>query len=91
MKERYAAQGLVIVAINLDKKQDAADALLRMFPAAFAVAFDPSGKTAEAFNVEAMPSSFIVNREGQIVYSHQGFEAAKANTVEEKIKEVLSK
>lgn len=90
ISDRYAAQGLVIVAINLDKKQSAADAFLRAFPATFAVAFDPSGKTAESFNVQAMPSTFIVNRDGQIVYTHQGFDAAKASAVEEKLKEALS-
>jgi thiol-disulfide isomerase/thioredoxin len=91
MLDRYSAQGLVIVAINLDKKREAADTFLAEFPAPFVVAFDPAGKTAEAFHVEAMPSSFLVSRIGTIVYSHAGFEQAKARTVEDQIKEALSK
>ena len=91
MLDRYSTQGLVIVAINLDKKREAADAFLQTFPAPFVVAFDPAGKTAEAFHVEAMPSSFIVSRTGGIVYLHAGFEQAKARTVEDQIKEALSK
>jgi cytochrome c biogenesis protein CcmG, thiol:disulfide interchange protein DsbE len=91
MIERYSAQGLVIVAINLDKKREAADEFLQTFHPPFIVAFDPAGKTAEAFHVDAMPSSFIVSRTGTIVYSHQGFERAKANTVEDQIKEALSR
>jgi cytochrome c biogenesis protein CcmG, thiol:disulfide interchange protein DsbE len=91
MLNRYSAQGLVIVAINLDKNHDAADTFLERFPARFVVAFDPAAKTAEAFHVEAMPSSFIVSRMGRIVYSHAGFEQAKAQTVEDRIKEELSK
>jgi cytochrome c biogenesis protein CcmG, thiol:disulfide interchange protein DsbE len=91
MVDRYSEQGLVIVAINLDKKREAADTFLENFPAHFVVAFDPAGKTAEAFHVGAMPSSFIVSRTGRIVYSHAGFEQAKARTVEDQIKEVLSK
>jgi thiol-disulfide isomerase/thioredoxin len=91
MLNRYSAQGLVIVAINLDKNREAADLFLGRFPAPFAVVFDPAGKTAEAFQVEAMPSSFIVSRTGVILNSHAGFEQAKAGTVEDQIKEALSK
>jgi Peroxiredoxin len=91
MLDRYSAQGLVIVAINLDKKRETAETFLEAFPAPFVVAFDPAGRTAETFHVEAMPSSFIVSRDGRIVYSHSGFQQAKASIVEDRIKEALSK
>jgi cytochrome c biogenesis protein CcmG, thiol:disulfide interchange protein DsbE len=91
MRERYAAQGLEIVAINLDKKRDAADAFLGLFQVAFTVAFDPAGQTAEAFHVEGMPSSFIVSRTGEIVASHIGFQQTSAEKVEAEIKEALSR
>jgi cytochrome c biogenesis protein CcmG/thiol:disulfide interchange protein DsbE len=92
LRERYAAQGLEIVAINLDKKREAAAAFLETFPAtSFSVLFDPAGKTAEAFHVEGMPSSFIVSRTGTILYSHIGFAQAKAQEVEDQIKEALSR
>jgi cytochrome c biogenesis protein CcmG/thiol:disulfide interchange protein DsbE len=90
MSERYAAQGLVVVSVNLDKKRDAVDEFLQRFPATFVVALDPAGKTAEAFHVAVMPSSFIVSRTGKIVYTHAGFDLAKARTIEDQIKEALS-
>jgi thiol-disulfide isomerase/thioredoxin len=90
LSDRYAAQGLVVVSVNLDKKRDAVDEFLQRFPATFAVALDPAGKTAEAFHVAAMPSSFIVSRTGRIVYSHAGFQPAKAQIIEDQIKEALS-
>jgi thiol-disulfide isomerase/thioredoxin len=91
MSDRYSADGLVIVSINLDKNREAADAFLQQFPAPFTVAFDSAGKTAVAFHVEAMPSSFIVSRTGNIVYSHAGFQPKEADRVETQIKEALSK
>ena len=90
MHERYSAQGLVIVAVNLDRNREAAQAFLEELHPPFAVAFDPNGKTAEAFRVEAMPSTFIVNRSGTIVRVHEGFEQAKARAFEDQIKEALS-
>jgi cytochrome c biogenesis protein CcmG/thiol:disulfide interchange protein DsbE len=87
LHHRFAAEGLAIVAINLDKDREAADAFLERYPAPFTVAFDPAGHTAEAFRVSAMPSSFIIDRRGAIVYSHAGFDPRKTGTVESLIQE----
>src|SRR5215471_6297032 len=80
--ETYSQKGLVIVAVNLDKKREPANDFLAEFSPPFIVAFDPAGKTAEAFHVPAMPTSFIVNRDGTIVYSHAGFNSKKTGEME---------
>lgn len=90
MGEKYSKDGLVIVAVNVDKNRDAAESFLLMNPAEFTVAFDPAGNSAEAFHVNAMPSSFIVDRNGEIVYAHEGFQMSKANDIEAKVREALS-
>jgi thiol-disulfide isomerase/thioredoxin len=90
MLDRYGKDGLVILAINLDKTRDAANAFLDVNYAPFMVAFDPAGKTAEAFGVSAMPSSFIVGRSGEIVASHEGFKASNADEVESRIRKALA-
>ncbi len=89
MLEKYGSQGLVIVAINVDKDRDKAKEFLEEHPAPFVVAFDPEGETAEAFNVQAMPSSFLIGPDGTIVYTHQGFRPDKAEAVERQIREAL--
>ena len=43
----------------------------------FTVAFDPAGRTAEAFQVPAMPSSFVLGRGGEILHAQAGFDPAK--------------
>lgn len=88
---RYSEQGLVIVAINVDKKRQPAYDFLVDFSPPFTVAFDPLGKTAEAFHVEGMPSSFVIGRDGVILYSHIGFDQKKTGMMEELIQEGLSK
>ncbi len=84
---RYAASGFRIVAIDLDKSRDQADDFLARFPATFTVAFDSAGKTAEAFRVSAMPSSFLIGRDGTILYSHAGFDPRRTGDVERLIQE----
>ena len=91
MHEQYAAKGLVIVAINLDKKRDKADEFLATHPAPFTVAFDPEGKTAEAYRVAGMPSSYLIDASGKIVLVHAGFDPKDAAALEARIKEECSK
>jgi thiol-disulfide isomerase/thioredoxin len=91
MRERYGSKGLVIVAINLDKSRDAAEAFLEKYPAPFVVAFDPAGKTAEAFHVAAMPTSFVVGPDGAILASHAGFDPKKTGAFETLIQEACAR
>jgi cytochrome c biogenesis protein CcmG/thiol:disulfide interchange protein DsbE len=91
MSERYGKDGLVVVAINLDKDRDAAQAFLRELSPPFTVAFDPAGKSAEAFGVKVMPSSFLVSRTGRLVASHAGFVLRDADAFEQQIKEEVGK
>ena len=88
---RYSSKGLAIVAINLDKKKELADVFLQDFDVPFIIAFDPSGKTAETFSVQAMPSTYLVSPNGAVLYSHPGFDPKKTGEIENLIKEACSK
>jgi cytochrome c biogenesis protein CcmG/thiol:disulfide interchange protein DsbE len=91
LHDRYGTQGLTIVAVDLDKDRDAADAFLAQYPAPFIVAFDPAGKTAEAFKVSAMPSSYLLSPTGEILHAHAGYDPRKSGTIESLIKETCSR
>jgi cytochrome c biogenesis protein CcmG/thiol:disulfide interchange protein DsbE len=91
MYDRYASKGLVIVAISLDKDRGAAESFIEKHPAPFTVAFDPSGKTAKAFKVWGMPTSYIVGKTGAIVSTHPGFDPKHAADIESEIAALLPK
>lgn len=73
MQQKYSAQGLVIVSVNVDEKRADADGFLKANPASFPVIFDPEGKLAEQYQLIGMPSSFIIGRDGKVLKAHQGF------------------
>jgi len=89
LQKRYAAKGLRIVAVNVDKDRHAADAFLEQFPAPFTVAFDPAGVSAAAFQVRGMPSTFLIDGAGHIVYAHVGFDAKRAAALEAAIRQAV--
>lgn len=82
LHDRYASRGLVIVAIDLDKDREAADRFLARHPSRFVVAYDPAGKTAEAFDVTAMPSSYLIGPDGVLLHAMAGFDAERGAETE---------
>ena len=87
--KKYGDKGLAIVAVNLDKDRDLASNFLAEVPAAFTVAFDPLGKTAESYKVKAMPTTFLVSPDGKLLLTHAGFDAKHASEFEARIAEAL--
>ena len=66
-------KGLAVIAVNVDEQQKNAYTFLEKYPHTMTIAFDPKGAVAEAFKLEAMPSTMIVDRSGHIRFSHQGY------------------
>lgn len=89
IQNRYKDQGLAVVAVNLDKSKDKAQEFLKQFHSSFTIAFDPEGKTAERYKVMGMPSSYLIDRNGQLHMSHIGFRESDTDKLETKIRELL--
>jgi cytochrome c biogenesis protein CcmG/thiol:disulfide interchange protein DsbE len=85
MLERYGDQGLQIIGVNVDKERSLAAEFLAETPADFELRYDPAGALAERFDVQAMPSSFLLDPEGKVIATHFGFRFADADEYEASI------
>lgn len=82
LQAKYGERGLHVLAINVDGKQADADKFLAQVPAKFQVAFDSAGQTPKQFAVKAMPTSYLVDGEGRVVYVHAGFRESDQKAIE---------
>jgi len=73
LHEEFHDSGLDVVAINVDEDAKSARAFLAGKSPSMNVFFDPQGRSPEAFKVEGMPSSFLIDRDGNIRFRHMGF------------------
>ncbi len=89
MQKKYADKGLEIIAINLDEDIEKARQFLKMIPAAFTIAYDPEGKASRAYKVSVVPTFYLLNRQGNIVYKHTGFRHSENEKIEIKIQQLL--
>jgi thiol-disulfide isomerase/thioredoxin len=91
MQRKHGGAGLQIIGVNLDKDRALADAFLAEIPAEFSLRFDPAGALAKQFGVQAMPSSFLIDGDGNVLASHFGFKTAEAADYERAIEVALAK
>jgi cytochrome c biogenesis protein CcmG/thiol:disulfide interchange protein DsbE len=71
--QSYRARGLEVLAVNLDERRKDADTFLADHPHVMPVLFDPKGDSALAFAVRGMPSSVVIDRGGNIRFTHMGY------------------
>ena len=90
MKNTYEAQGLTILAINVDHDRGDADRFLRIFHPDFEIRFDPQGSWPEQFNVSGMPTSVIIDRHGVVRFTHVGFWPAQGDVSAQQIRQLLA-
>lgn len=86
LKTRYSDQGLVVVAISLDENPEDARAFLKKASASFFVGHNKQGDIATMYNVQAMPSSYLIDRDGNIQQVHRGFKTSD----KEKLKNLIA-
>jgi cytochrome c biogenesis protein CcmG/thiol:disulfide interchange protein DsbE len=89
LQTKYGDQGLMVIAVNLDKENELAVEFLKTTPALFRIEYDPKGSFATKLNVSAMPSSFLLNRAGHVVKQHAGFREAQEAPRELEIEQLL--
>ena len=90
LQKRYK-KNLKVIAINLDEEREQAHKFLQKNRPGFTIAYDPAGKVAEAYKVQGMPSSYLIDRRGQIASTHIGFRSKNKEAIEAEIKSHISK
>lgn len=89
MHRKYGDQGLVIIGVNLDADRSEAMKFLEDFPPEFGIYYDESKDLAREFGVVAMPSSYVIGRDGEIRKKHFGFKVKKQDEYESAVVDAL--
>lgn len=71
--EKYRADGLRVVTVNLDKKTAAGRKFMKDMKADFPAMFDSTGTVAKHYGLQVMPTSFLYDRDGKLHHREEGF------------------
>ncbi len=80
LHQEYAPRGLVNAAIGLDDKSAAAEAFVKKLAPPFPTLHDRGKKLVQSVVVPAMPTSYLIGRDGRVRFLHAGFHGDRTET-----------
>src|SRR5205823_105251 len=66
LEEKFGAQGLRLVAVSVDESREAAGSLPKQAGVKFPVIFDPKSAIAEKYDVQVLPHTVMIDRDGRV-------------------------
>jgi peroxiredoxin len=73
LHKKYAERGVTIIAVSVDEKREKMEQFLKSVKVDFVTLRDAEQKLVAAFDVPAMPTSYLIDRAGTIRFVHEGF------------------
>jgi peroxiredoxin len=87
---KHKDAGFQVLAISLDQKAKMMDSFLKRQKPSFAIAHDTKQLLARSAEIQVMPSSFLVDKNGVVRYAHKGWHGDKSvKSLEKQIKTLL--
>lgn len=91
LQEKFRQHGLTVVAITVDNEAENVRAFLKKYALKLQALWDKKKKVAEAYAVEKMPSSYIIDRGGVVRFIHRGYSPEELKRIEAEIDDLLDK
>ena len=73
LHRQYKALGFTVLGVNVEENSSAARKLLKEVQVSFPVLFDNESVVSKQYDVIAMPSTVLVDRDGNMRYIHKGY------------------
>ena len=86
----YQPRGLEVLAVNLDERRRDAETFLDDHPHRMMVLFDPKAAAPVAFRVKGMPTSFLIDKDGNIRFTHMGYSGDVDRSYRNEIAQLLA-
>ena len=86
---RYERVGFNLLGVNIDDDSRRAMQMIEELGVSFPVLFDARKEVSELYNVEAMPVTVIVDREGKVRYIHHGYKPGYEDKYLDQVRSLL--
>ncbi len=86
---KYKSLGFSVLGVNLDAKSSKAISYLKDTPVSFPVLYDPKGEVSSQYGVQAMPSTVIIDKDGNVRHLHEGYKSGYEDDYRKQIKALM--
>lgn len=87
--EKYHAAGFQLLGVNVDEDVHNATGVSSKLGLHFPVLLDTEKKVSRLYDLNTMPSTVLIDRDGRVRYIHRGYRDGYERTYEEQIRELL--
>ena len=89
LADKYRDIGVVMLAVNVDDDPKKAAAEARKLGINFPVLLDTAKTASKAYQLQAMPTAVLVDRDGKVRHVHQGYRAGYEQTYDEQLRALV--
>jgi thiol-disulfide isomerase/thioredoxin len=89
LHQRYGKAGFKLLGVNVEPDPADAQKILKAIPVSFPILYDTESVVSKLYDVEAMPSTVIVDRNGNMRYLHKGYKPGYEEDYRKQIKELI--
>lgn len=86
---------LAVIAVSVDEPGDVSEEKLKEFAketgVKFSILWDKEHKTADSYKPPKMPTSFILDKDGNVKFQHAGYESGEEDKIASEVKSLLGK
>lgn len=86
---RYRDMGFTLLGVNVEEEIDGAKKMMTDLKVVFPVLFDTTNEVSKMYKVEAMPSTILVDRDGNMRYLHRGYLPGYEEDYERQVRELM--
>ena len=87
--KKYQPMGFTVFGVNVEQDRKMAEKILRDIPVSFPILFDDSNLVSELYNVDAMPVTVLVDRNGDIRFMHRGYKPGYEDEYEKQVRTLI--
>lgn len=89
LHEQYRKAGFALLGVNVDDKAATAEAMARELKVVFPVLFDTDKQVSRRYDVDAMPSTVLIDRDGKVRHIFRGYRTGTEQRYETAIRELI--
>lgn len=89
LQQRYSALGFTVLGVNVEEDSSKAKTLLKDIRVSFPILFDTQNTVSKQYKVSAMPSTVMIDRDGNMRYLHKGYKPGDEAQYKKWVKQLI--
>jgi peroxiredoxin len=89
LHNKYKSLGFTVIGVNVEQETNLAKSFISRYPVDFPVLLDDSNKASKLYDVSAMPTTVIIDRNGIVRHLHKGYKDGDEKVYQKLVKKLL--